>query len=209
MVGVKSYPAKNSRYHRHPILPNNDKPQHWNHPTNPRLDLCFLSTGQPGKVGKITLTQRLSRRVSPSLQKASLVQLTSQYRRLTNTKVGGVTCQKESDGDRFSFYWSAVHDLVLCNSLRFSGSAGTWTQHTGSATCHPVKTHAQSACSILAKAHRFPPIPVISFLMSCSSMCWILILTSRKYIFPTITSLRWYLTKVKKLLQWSTQDLRI
>lgn len=101
---------------------------------------------------------------------------------LTNTKLGrGITCQEESDGDGFSFNWSAIHDLVLCNGLRFCGRAGTWAQHICSATRPPEKTHTHSMlAAFYLRYFWFSPIPVISFLMSCSSMCWILILTSRK-----------------------------
>lgn len=59
------------------------------------------------------------------------------WKHLTNTKLGrGITCQEESDGDRFSFNWSAVHDLVLCNGFCFCGSAGTWTQNAQQHATH-------------------------------------------------------------------------
>ena len=35
--------------------------------------------------------------------------------------------------------------------------------------------------------------PVVSLRMIDNSICLILILTSRKYIFPTMTSFKWYL----------------
>ena len=37
------------------------------------------------------------------------------------------------------------------------------------------------------------PVPVVSRLIMATSMCLILIRTRRKYIFPTMTSFRWYL----------------
>lgn len=41
------------------------------------------------------------------------------------------------------------------------------------------------------------PVPVVSRLMMSISMCLILIRTSRKQIFPTMTSFKWYLSKHK------------
>lgn len=50
------------------------------------------------------------------------------------------------------------------------------------------------------------PVPVVSRLMMSISMCLILILTSRKYIFPTMTSFKWYLKKRrygrKMVVEW-------
>lgn len=91
---------------------------------------------------------------------------------------------------------SKLQSQVLLKFWKGSGYV-SWGPEPGNSP----RTGAPSMISYLAIVsfswYTLGPVPVVSRLMISISMCLILILTSRKYIFPTMTSFKWYLRKRK------------